>query len=464
VFCRCLLVRIPFAYAQGYSTTVPPGAKLSDPDCYTAVTTTLTPQDLSAAIHINSATDVVSLRATLITQIWGTNALPVATVNATTTPGASIVATRPPAGSDSGNLSTNASGMYAYLAASSDTQPSFLGTEYRLTWPLLASPQINSIIYAWTPKFSNGRLFIVHDGHSPDDYDVNTGKTTGKAIADLSNVVTVSRLLQAGYTVIWIQMPLFGDNLTSLNASFSTVFPDTPVGNCTTSPYIQVILTQSGNTCLPHDLIFANTRTWGNPFRYFIEPVIVAINTALTPGNLLSQNGPFVDITMMGASGGGWTSVVAAALDRRITNSASVAGSLPLFYPSASDPPTCTFSRDAEQITTTGALYNSVSYLDLYIMAANGTDPTGRYRRHMQINNQFDSCCFYGINFLGYVPTLSNHIQQNNLGNYRYILDTTFVGHAYDLGSLNGVVVNNNTLSTVQQMPAINAVVSTMLR
>jgi hypothetical protein len=138
---------------------------LSDPECYTAVTTTLTPQDLSNAIHINSATDVASLRATLTTQIWGTSTLPVATVNATTTPGASIVVTYPPnpATKDPGNQS----GMYSYLAASSPTEPSFLGTEYLLTWPLLASPQINSIIFAWTPKISNGRLFIVHDGHSP---------------------------------------------------------------------------------------------------------------------------------------------------------------------------------------------------------------------------------------------------------------------------------------------------------
>ena len=164
-FAYCFLVRYLSRTAQAYSTTVPPGAVLSDPECYTAVTTTLTPQDLSNAIHINSATDVASLRATLTTQIWGTSTLPVATVNATTTPGASIVVTYPPnpATKDPGNQS----GMYSYLAASSPTEPSFLGTEYLLTWPLLASPQINSIIFAWTPKISNGRLFIVHDGHSP---------------------------------------------------------------------------------------------------------------------------------------------------------------------------------------------------------------------------------------------------------------------------------------------------------
>ena len=68
----------------------------------------------------------------------------------------------------------------------------------------------------------------------------------------------------------------------------------------------------------------------------------------------------------------------------------------------------------------------------------------------------FDTCCFYGINILGYVPRLSNHIQQKSLGNYRYILDTTFVGHAYHLGYLNGLVVSNNTLSAVLQMLAMN--------
>ena len=60
----CLLGRIPLAFPQSHSTTVPQGTVLSDPDCYTAVTTTLTPKTLSAAIHINSATDTASLRAT----------------------------------------------------------------------------------------------------------------------------------------------------------------------------------------------------------------------------------------------------------------------------------------------------------------------------------------------------------------------------------------------------------------
>ena len=68
----------------------------------------------------------------------------------------------------------------------------------------------------------------------------------------------------------------------------------------------------------------------------------------------------------------------------------------------------------------------------------------------------FDTCCFYGINILGYVPRLSNHIQQKSLGNYRYILDTTFVGHTYHLGYLNGLMVSNNTLSAALQMLAMN--------
>ena len=142
----------------------------------------------------------------------------------------------------------------------------------------------------------------------------------------------------------------------------------------------------------------------------------------------------------MGASGGGWSTVVAAAVDPRIGNSVSVAGSLPLFLPSATD--TCTFSRDAEQADESGVLYEGISYLDLYILAANGTQPNGAKRQHLQINNQFDTCCFYGINFLGYTEVLTNYIVQNTLGNYRYYLDSAFVGHAYEM-NISGTINNS---------------------
>lgn len=447
----CMLASVPFASAQGYSTTVPPNTALTDTACYNTVTTAVSNETVLNSIHIKTPGDIASTRAALSAQIWGTNTLPTRTV-----PAASIVPTIPPTANNPGNLATNASAIYAALTSAS---PSYLGTEYRLTWSLLTSPVVNSIIFEWTPKVSNGRLFIVHDGHSDDAYVPQTGVVWAKALQNTSNQITVSALLQLGYTVVWIQMPLYGDNLSFISASDSALFPQVDTCPNDSNPPAPNLVNLS-NCVYRHDGIFLNPNTWGNPWRHFIEPVIVAINTAV------SQHGPFTDITMMGASGGGWTTVLAAAIDPRITNSASVAGSLPLFFPSANDATSCPLNRDAEQsglLGQAGLLYGNVSYLDLYIMAANGTDPNGVHRRHMQINNQFDTCCFFGINFLGYVPTLSGYIAKNSLGNYKYYLNTTFVGHAYDLGYLNGVAVSNKTLGTVRQIPAVTIILNSLV-
>ena len=59
--------------------------------------------------------------------------------------------------------------------------------------------------------------------------------------------------------------------------------------------------------------------------RFFLEPVILTINLALRSG--------YTRVVMMGKSGGGWTTTLAAALDPRISFSAPVAGSIPLTFP-----------------------------------------------------------------------------------------------------------------------------------
>jgi hypothetical protein len=59
------------------------------------------------------------------------------------------------------------------------------------------------------------------------------------------------------------------------------------------------------------------------PIRYFIEPVIMTVNYAL---NVLG----YKEVYLMGKSGGGWTTTVAAAADTRIKVSFPIAGSVPL--------------------------------------------------------------------------------------------------------------------------------------
>ena len=57
-------------------------------------------------------------------------------------------------------------------------------------------------------------------------------------------------------------------------------------------------------------------------FRFFVEPVIRAVNYA-------TQVLGYKRVVMMGLSGGGWTTTLAAALDPRIALSTPVAGSVP---------------------------------------------------------------------------------------------------------------------------------------
>jgi hypothetical protein len=400
----CLALLVTRAVAQEYSAAAPPGPQPPLPGrCYTTVTSPVSEATVLNAIHIKSAGDLPTVRAQLATHIWGSADLPTAVL-----PDSSITQTT------AANAGTNASGLYGLLSNAS--------TEQRLNVNL--GPSFNSIIYEWTPKNSNGRLYVLHDGHANDSYNPD-GSIKTRAIHNSANQVTINSLLGSGYTVLWVQMPLFGDNLTASAGISLSGCPRTS-GNAVTN-----LLKCSDR----HGAIF---RSFNHPLRFFIEPVIVAINTALAHGN-------FKDVSMMGASGGGWTTVVAAAVDPRITTSVSVAGSLPLFLPSASD--SCRFGRDAEQTDPQGGLYQQVSYLDLYILdSARG--PGGGSRLHQQINNQFDVCCFYGINYTGYVPILSKYIAQNNLGNYEYQLDNSFVGHGYNFKG-----VTNKTLRALREIP-----------
>ena len=54
--------------------------------------------------------------------------------------------------------------------------------------------------------------------------------------------------------------------------------------------------------------------------RFFIEPVVLAVNYAEALG--------YDEIVMLGLSGGGWTTTVSAAVDSRIKLSIPVAGSV----------------------------------------------------------------------------------------------------------------------------------------
>ena len=96
-------------------------------------------------------------------------------------------------------------------------------------------------------------------------------------------------------------------------------------------------------------------------------------------------------IRMFGRSGGGWSATFAAAFDTRIQCSVSLFGTLPmrLRLPLADEEPgPLRDFGDYEQFGL--VLYKRLDYLDLYAAAAYPS------RRHAQVYNAVDDCCFNG--------------------------------------------------------------------
>jgi hypothetical protein len=104
----------------------------------------------------------------------------------------------------------------------------------------------------------------------------------------------------------------------------------------------------------------------------------------------LDYLGPtYTTIHMVGRSGGGWATTIYAALDWRITRSVSVAGSLPIEFRG----PDIDGKDDLGDWEQYGAyLFKLVKYQDLYEAAGGIEEP----RRHAEIYNEFDGCCFSG--------------------------------------------------------------------
>jgi hypothetical protein len=381
-------------FAQAPAAEAPLGAKLPPPllanKCYTSFGQSAG-VPIESLTHIRTNTDVERLRADLIKQIWP-RGYPTGT--------SSVAASA----ATSGKNDPSASGLY--VSSFAGDRRSNLQSEQRLTITL--GEGLVSVVYVWTPRTTNNRLFIVADGHT--DSMVNE-----------TNYATANALLGQGFTVAWLQMPLLGDNLSA--SSPAAPFP----ASC-----------RKG--CDRHAAIFAAFGASG--FRYFLEPVVVALNY------LLAQR-QYRDVTMMGASGGGWTSLLAAAIDTRITYSAEVAGSLPMYL--RTGPCGKPNVGDAEQRNWPGNLYSRITYVDLYIMAANGAQKDGTPRKHLQINNQFDACCFFGIAHQSYSEALTKYIADKKLGDYSYRLNSRFVGHGYDFSK---ETQTNNTL-TEAVLPAI---------
>jgi len=232
---------------------------------------------------------------------------------------------------------------------------------------------VNSISYLFIPESSNDKLIIYHQGHGGDFYK-------GKA--------TIQHFLEQNYSVLAFSMPLLGMN-------------EQPV----------VDLPNIGKFKLDKHthFRFLDTNDF-SPIKFFMEPIAVSLN-------YLDENYNFSSYHMVGLSGGGWTVTVYSAIDDRISQTYSVAGSVPIYLRTIP----LNFG-DYEQWHP--ELYRIANYLDLYIMNSYGEN-----RKFIQIFNKYDSCCFSGEFYKTYETEVKDTLSKLDSGHFDIFLDDTHKTH-----------------------------------
>ena len=197
---------------------------------------------------------------------------------------------------------------------------------------------INSIAYFFTPYESNNKLIIYHHGHA-GDFSLE------------KNILT--SFLNNGYSVVGFNMPLIGMN-------------NQPV--IETSDFGPIKFISHNQFSLLESPKFS-------PIKYFVEPIALSLN-------YIDENYDFDSYYMVGLSGGGWITVLYSAIDERISESYSVAGSYPLHLRHEAKN-----IGDYEQFNPN--IYRISNYLELYTMSSFGDN-----RKLVQLFIYNDPCCF----------------------------------------------------------------------
>jgi len=232
---------------------------------------------------------------------------------------------------------------------------------------------VNSYSYLIVGKNDNQKLVIYHHGH---DGDFMLGKNT------------IQNLLNEGYSVLAFSMPLIG-----MNNQPEIDIPN--IGKLKLTSHYYFWFLESNDF---------------SPIQYFLDPIVISLN-------YVEKQYQFDSINMIGISGGGWTTVIYSALDERVSQSYSIAGSLPIFLRSNQND-----IGDYEQILP--ELYNIANYLDLYIMSSYGDN-----RKFVQIFNKFDPCCFSGERAKIYSDEIQSTLSKLGKGEFEIHIDDTHKNH-----------------------------------
>ena len=245
---------------------------------------------------------------------------------------------------------------------------------------------INSISYLFIPEKSNEKLILYHQGHGGDFI---LGKDT------------IQFFLGRNFTVLASTMPLVGMN-------------SQPIVETDELGKIKLI---------SHEQLQLLKKNGFNPMRLFLDPIQINLT-------FLDKEYDFKRYSMIGVSGGGWTTVIYSAIDERISNSFSVAGSVP-FYLRVND-------RDMGDYEQTNPdLYQNVNYLEFYILSGYGEG-----RKHIQIFNKNDPCCFSGNGYETYEFIVRDKISQLGNGDFQVFVDDTHNEHKISDTSLEYIIKN----------------------
>tara|TARA_B100001013_G_scaffold155784_1_gene92754 strand:+ start:1445 stop:2572 length:1128 start_codon:yes stop_codon:yes gene_type:complete len=245
---------------------------------------------------------------------------------------------------------------------------------------------INSISYLFIPKVSNEKLILYHQGHGGDF---------------ILGQETIQFFLNRDFTVLASTMPLVGMN-------------NQPIVEIDGFGKIKLI---------SHEQLNLLKTNGFNPMRLFIDPIQINLT-------FLHKEYAFQQYSMIGISGGGWTTVIYSAIDERISDSFSVAGSMP-FYLRVNDRDI----GDYEQTNTD--LYQNVNYLEFYVLSGYGEG-----RKHIQIFNENDPCCFSGNGYETYEFITKDKISQLGNGDFQVFVDNTHNEHKISDTALEYIIKN----------------------
>lgn len=282
---------------------------------------------------------------------------------------------------------------------------------------------ISSLIYLIEPamKSNSKRLAIVHAGHSTSGTNLNESYQSA-----------IEFFLERGYNVMMVHMPMYGWNFDKTavlpNGNKLSINMDNP--NVQRHEYVVRLVDLDA------------TLVKGAGFRPFLEPVVACINywDYISEGDL--------DVTMIGLSGGGWTTHLLAAIDTRIGLSFPVAGSYPLYLRNSSEYPGSRGDLEQfyvpiydEDIAPDGTGGGVATWLEIYTLGG-----MGKGRQQIMVTAQHDNCCFNGdpentVNT--FKSIVAGTVEKLNPGSWEHKLDTTHQEHKISLWVLDEVVQPN---------------------